>query len=79
MKKADIIREIKRLAEANGGAPLGMQRFASETGISRSHWRGRYWVNWSDALREAGYAPNQPSLRMTPGYFLKNTPNSPGN
>ena len=59
MKKADILEEIKRTAEANGRVPLGMQKFASETGIKVSDWRGTHWVRWSDAVREAGLAPNQ--------------------
>ena len=31
MNKADILQEIKRTAEANGGVPLGWRRFESET------------------------------------------------
>jgi hypothetical protein len=57
--KAHILQEIKRTAEENGGMPLGTQRFESETGIKPSDWKGRYWVRWSDAIREANYAPNQ--------------------
>jgi hypothetical protein len=59
MDKAHILREIKRTADANGGVPLGMGRFTSETGIKRHEWCGVFWVKWSDALREAGYTPNQ--------------------
>jgi hypothetical protein len=59
VSKAHILREIKRTAEENGGIPLGMQRFESETGIKPSDWKGRYWIRWSDAIREAGYIPNQ--------------------
>lgn len=57
--KAHILDEIKRTAEANGGQPLGRQRFYAETGIKETDWSGKYWVRWSDALREAGYSPNQ--------------------
>ena len=57
--KAHILDEIKRTAEANGGQPLGRQRFYAETGIKEADWSGKYWVRWSDALREAGYSPNQ--------------------
>jgi len=57
--KAHILQEIKRTAEANGGVPLGMLRFESETGVKPSDWKGRHWVRWGDAIREAGYLPNQ--------------------
>ncbi len=57
--KAIILSEIKRTAAANGGKPLGMDRFFAETGIRRSDWLGRYWATWSDALQEAKLEPNQ--------------------
>jgi hypothetical protein len=58
MNKETILREIKRTAEQNGGVPLGKERFASETGIQP--WEvTRFWVRWGDAVREAGYSPNQ--------------------
>ncbi len=57
--KARILQEIKRTAEANGGKPLGRERFESETGIKESDWSGRLWVNWNDIIREAGFLPNQ--------------------
>lgn len=59
MDKAHILQEIKRTAEANGGIPLGMARFRTETGIRISDWRGKFWGRWSDAVCEAGFAPNQ--------------------
>ena len=57
--KDHILDEIKRTAEANGGQPLGRQRFYAETGIKETDWSGKYWVRWSDALQEAGYSPNR--------------------
>jgi hypothetical protein len=59
MDKATILREIKRTAEAHGGAPLGFQRFEAETGIRKADWFGVIWARWGDAVREAGFPPNR--------------------
>jgi hypothetical protein len=59
MDKDHIIREIRRTAAQNGGTPYGSRRFETETGIRDAHWLGKYWARWSDALREAGFEPNQ--------------------
>src|SRR6266705_4995582 len=58
MNKQSIIDDIKRTAKENGGIPLGQGRFANETGIRTSDWRGRFWARWSDALRDAGFEPH---------------------
>src|ERR1700752_4484600 len=59
MDKQHILREIQRTAAANGGVPLGRSRFSQETGIKESDWIGKIWPRWGDAVREAGFAPNQ--------------------
>src|SRR5881409_602836 len=57
MNKQHILDEIRRTAR--GGKALGRQKFFTETGIKVSDWSGKYWVRWSDAVREAGLTPNQ--------------------
>jgi hypothetical protein len=59
MEKARIIAEIKRTASENEGAALGAARFSRETGVSPGTWRGKYWRTWSEAVEEAGFAPNR--------------------
>jgi Meiotically up-regulated gene 113 len=57
--KAHIIAEIQRTAAQNGGSALGYARFEAETGIRYVDWFGIHWARWGDALREAGFEPNQ--------------------
>jgi len=59
MDKGRIIREIKRLATANGGVPPGRDVFERETGIKQTEWYPHLWLRWGDAQTEAGYSPNQ--------------------
>lgn len=59
MKKAHILSEIIRTVTANGGVPLGEARFEAETGIRRTDWFGIHWAKWGDAIREAGFTPNE--------------------
>jgi hypothetical protein len=58
VEKGEILDEIRRCAERNGGVPLGWERFRDATGIAQDDWLGRYWVRWGDAIREAGFEPN---------------------
>jgi len=64
LAKEHILQEIKRTATLNGGVPLGLGRFETDTGIRRDDCVGVYWAKWSDALVEAGFTPNE----MTPAY-----------
>ena len=58
INKQEIIDEIKKRAELNDGKPLGLEKFAEETGIKRHHWQ-KYWAKFSDAIEEAGFVPNK--------------------
>jgi len=58
MTKALILDQIRRTAAENDGVPLGRDRFLTQTSIKEADWLGKYWVRWSDAIREAGYEPN---------------------
>ncbi len=58
VEKDEILSEIRRLAEENGGKPLGRNRFFRATGIREADWLGRYWARWGDAVEEVGFAPN---------------------
>lgn len=59
MDKQEIIKEIKRTAKLNNGKVLGEVKFENETGIKRKDWRPHYWLRWGDAVKEAGFTPNQ--------------------
>lgn len=71
MDKQYILEEIKRTAAVNGGKPLGVRTFLKQTDIKVSDWRGVYWARWSDALREAGLAPNQKQAAYERDYLLE--------
>jgi hypothetical protein len=58
MEKEYILKEIRRTAEANGGKPLGVARFETETGIKPYDWE-RFWARYGDAVKEAGFVPNR--------------------
>ena len=68
--RAHILSEIRRNTAENGGSSPGHRRFATETGIKESAWRGKYWSKWSDALAEAGFAPNEKQQPYDKDYLL---------
>ncbi len=59
--KEKILEEVKRTANENKGIPLGTIRFENETGISPYDW-GKYFIRFSDILKEAGFVPNRKAL-----------------
>lgn len=59
MNRELILQEIRRTAHENGGAPLGRDAFQAATGITQTDWYGKLWVRWGDALKEAGFKPNE--------------------
>jgi len=71
MKKEHILQEIKRTAKENGGVPLGMGRFEKETGIKVEDCVGRHWARWNDALREAGFSPNQMNVAYDESFVFE--------
>ena len=71
MKKKEILGEIKRLAVANGGKSPGRLTFEAETGVKEHEWRGRFWARWSDAVREAGFEPNQKSTAYGQSHLVE--------
>lgn len=58
MNKREIVAEIKRIALDNDGQAPGTIAFENITGVKKSDWYPHIWLRWSDALAEAGYAPN---------------------
>ena len=71
MLKQHILAEIQRTAVANGGLPLGRQRFADETGIRETDWSGKHWARWGDAILEAGLSPNKLQIAFTDEHLLQ--------
>lgn len=71
MTKEHILKEIKRVALANGGKPPGYGKFYKETCIKRTEWVGKLWIRWGDAIREAGFAPNQMQVGYEEDFLLE--------
>ncbi len=58
LTKQYIINAIRQTAKKNDGKPLGVARFEKESSIKVHEWK-RYWPRFGDALKEAGFMPNQ--------------------
>lgn len=52
--REQILVAMKRTARVNGGKPLGQVPFEKSTGIRTRAWRGKFWKNYSELVREAG-------------------------
>lgn len=59
MNKDEILSAIRRITKENDGQPPGRATFGRLTGIKAGDWSGKYWAKWSQALVEAGFAPNE--------------------
>src|SRR5690606_20436973 len=66
-----ILAEIRRLADANGGIPVGKVRFFQETGLREHDFVGRWWASWGEAVREAGFEPQQLMGRISDDEVLQ--------
>ena len=69
LSKKEILEEIKRTAGISGRPP-GAITFEKATGITTHAWH-KYWARFSDALKDAGFAPNRLALtRLYSSDFL---------
>src|SRR5438270_14051720 len=65
-----IVSRIQEITAENDGVPPGLEQFAKKSGIKRSLYIGRVWATWGEALREAGFAPNEPNGRLDDDVML---------
>lgn len=56
--REQILAEIRRTAEENGGRPLGRLQFSRATGLSE-YVVNQFWPNYSSAVSDAGLVPNE--------------------
>jgi hypothetical protein len=70
MQRDEIIAEIRRTAQENGGTPLGVGRFEQVSGIRPYDW-GKYWARFGDAQREAGFEPNKLTSAFSDDFLLE--------
>jgi hypothetical protein len=70
MTREEILTEIRRTAEENGGKPLGRDRFLRVTGITE-YELGRHWARYGDAVREAGFEPNKLTAAYDDGFLIE--------
>jgi hypothetical protein len=56
--REEILSGVRKFVETKGKVP-GEKAFRRATRIKDSAWKGRYWVRWSDVVREAGFEPSK--------------------
>jgi hypothetical protein len=64
ISKQEILAEIRKFVDGNGGEIPGERTFVTATRMRQSAWKGKYWARWTDAVREAGYDPNAMTQRI---------------
>ena len=65
-----IIDQIRRVADKIGRPP-GRRVFEKETGIRISEWYGVFFRSWGNALKEAGYEPNEKQRKFSSENLLR--------
>jgi hypothetical protein len=68
--KQEVLDEIQRTANENGGKPPGIRTFEQETGIKPHEW-GKFWARLSEAVKEAGLAPNQLQAAYSDDFLIQ--------
>jgi Meiotically Up-regulated Gene 113 (MUG113) protein len=64
ISREEILAEIRKLVTTGNGIVPGERTFRLQTSIKESAWKGRYWARWTDAVREAGYDPNEMNQKI---------------
>lgn len=70
MTREEILSEVRRTAQENGGTPLGRDRFLRITGITE-YELGRHWARYGDAVRDAGLEPNKLNLAYDERHLIE--------
>jgi len=68
--KDEILGHIRDLAAKNGGTAPGRRAFETSTGLGQDAWRGKYWSDWGDAVREAGLTANEKTTALDRDYVM---------
>jgi len=69
MTKDDILAAIKKAAEALGHPP-SKREFGTSSRVSE-HQLTTHFLTWNDAVREAGYPPNESNVRIEDEQLLQ--------
>ncbi|MCU7490075.1 MAG: GIY-YIG nuclease family protein [Ignavibacteria bacterium] len=57
MTKKEILKAIKNVANSKGKLDVGVKTFCKQYDITE-YMINKYWLKWSDAVKEAGIKPN---------------------